>query len=79
MSDFSLGGSLGYQDQPIAGTTNHNNNMFLEPGFQIRVFLASNVALSFSGGIMIGVVDASDVAITGQGVSADAGVHYYFF
>src|SRR2546423_13825975 len=94
-SDFGSGGGLGLESVPAGGMNNGRNTyMFFEPSFQIRVFLASNVALSFTGGISIGVVDASGVLITGQGatggafsVDAAAGVgflggarvHYYFF
>jgi hypothetical protein len=95
MSDFGIGGNLGIASVPVGMGMNNNRDtdVFLEPGFQIRVFLASNVALSFSTGIVIGVIDASNVAVTGQGVggsvadfgagnvvfNAGAGVHYYFF
>ena len=95
MSDFGLGGTLGIASVPVGGMMNNNRNtdVYLEPGFQIRVFLASNVALSFSTGIVIGLIDASDVAITGQAVGGSvvdfgggnviftggAGIHYYFF
>jgi hypothetical protein len=91
MADFGLGGQLGLASVPNA-MNNRDADVFLEPGFQIRVFVASNVALSFDGGIVIGVVDASGIAITGQGVGTSltvaggnvglvggAGVHYYFF
>ena len=76
MSDFSLGGNLGMVslDSPADRTT----LLFLEPGFQIRLFPASNVALSFTGGIAIGLVDAEGFAIGGQPTGA-AGVHYDFF
>lgn len=79
-ADFSLGGSLGFQSIPDAANANkRDSNVFIEPGFQIRVFVASNVAFSFTGGITIGVADADGVAITGQGLDGTAGVHYYFF
>jgi hypothetical protein len=81
MADFSVGGSIGLQsdiETPPAGGS-RKSNVYVEPGFQIRVFLASNVALSFTGGISIGVVDADSVALTGQGLNGTAGVHYYFF
>ena len=58
--------------------------LFIEPAFQIRAFLASNVALSFTGGFSIGAADASDLVIGGQVTGIDgqvtgmAGVHYYF-
>jgi hypothetical protein len=80
MSDFSVGGGLGIQsiyDNPGTPNANRLTNLFLEPSFQIRAFLASNVALSFTAGIEIGTVDASEVNITGN-ISGEAGIHYYF-
>ena len=86
MADFGLGGQVVLQTQeapaptaamPNASTT--NVNVYLEPGFQIRVFIASNVALSFAAGIDIGVAHDGGVAITGQGLDGTAGIHYYFF
>ena len=91
MSDFGLGGGFGLASIPAGARMNPNRDtdVFLEPGFQIRLFLASNVALSFTGSLVIGVVDASDVAIDGQLVGSTAlgglafaggaGIHYYFF
>jgi hypothetical protein len=60
-----------------AGTNNRQTDVFLEPGFQIRAFVVPNVALSFSGGLIIGAADASELDISGN-VVAEAGVHYYF-
>jgi hypothetical protein len=77
MSDFSLGGGLGIQSLDAPGATDRQTNLFLEPSFQIRAFIASNVALSFTGGIEIGAVDASELNITGA-INGEAGVHYYF-
>lgn len=76
MSDFSLGGSLGIRQISAPGDGDQTQ-LFIEPGFQIRAFIASNVALSFTGGISIGAADASDLVIDGQ-VNGIAGVHYYF-
>ena len=75
MSDFSLGGGIGIQSANTAG--DRATNLFLEPGFQIRAFIVSNVALSFTGGISIGTVDADRVRILGD-FNGTAGVHYYF-
>ncbi|HMG57648.1 MAG TPA: hypothetical protein VK601_29310 [Kofleriaceae bacterium] len=77
-ADFSLGGSLGFQslNRP-AGGNNRATDVFLEPGFQIRAFVVPNVALSFSGGFIIGAADASELDVSGN-VVAEAGVHYYF-
>lgn len=77
MSDFSLGGGIGVQSLSRQPPLSRLTSLFLEPGFQIRAFLASNVALSFTGGIEIGAVDASEVNITGA-ISGEAGIHYYF-
>jgi hypothetical protein len=83
-ADFGLGGSLGFDSVPVVapmGTNQRNTNVFLEPGFQIRAFLSSNVALSATAGLVIGTVDASRVAITGQnfGAAGGVGIHYYFY
>ena len=77
MSDFSVGGSLGIQSQNNPAPMGRATLLFIEPSFQIRAFIVSNVALSFTGGFSIGTVDASSVAITGD-ATASAGVHYYF-
>ncbi len=77
MSDFSVGGSMGVGF--IGGPADTDTTVvFIEPGFQIRAFVASNVALSFSGGLSLGVADADGVSVTGD-VTGSAGVHYYFF
>lgn len=79
MADFGVGGSFGLGligDR--AGGDNNQTWVFLEPGFQTRAFIASNVALSFTGGLTIATADAEGMAVTGQ-VTALAGVHYYFF
>jgi hypothetical protein len=76
MSDFSLGGNLGMVS--VDTGDDRATLMFLEPGMQIRLFPASNVALSFTAGIAIGLVDADGYGIGGQPTGA-AGVHYYFF
>ncbi|MEO8842236.1 MAG: hypothetical protein ABI591_30905 [Kofleriaceae bacterium] len=82
-ADFGLGGSLGFNSVPVAamGMNQRNTDVYLEPGFQIRAFLSSNVALSATAGLVIGTVDDSRVAITGQNVGAAGGVgiHYYFY
>jgi hypothetical protein len=92
MSDFSLGGNFGLASIPTGGMVNNDRStdVYLEPAFQIRLFLASNVALSFTGGITIGLIDAGGAAVSAQGISGapefdqvgftgGAGVHYYFF
>jgi hypothetical protein len=89
MSDFGIGGTFGLLSVDD-GMNDRLQFMFLEPSFQIRLFLASNVALSFNAGIVIGLVDADGVFLGAQGVgiggtgvvggivTGTAGVHYYF-
>jgi hypothetical protein len=76
-SDFSVGGGLGIESANHPQPQGRTTSLFLEPGFQIRAFIVSNVALSFTGGLSIGTVDASSVKITGD-FTGTAGVHYYF-
>jgi hypothetical protein len=83
MADFSVGGNLGLlslaADRVTPGGSNdRSSQLYLEPGVQIRLFIASNVALSFTAGLSIGLVDADGFALGGQ-TSGAAGVHYYFF
>jgi len=77
MSDFSVGGSVGVGFFGAPGDAD-TTEVYIEPGVQTRAFVASNVALSFTAGMTLGVADAEGVGIGGQ-VTALAGVHYYFF
>jgi hypothetical protein len=85
-ADFGLGGSLGLSSQPVP-MGNRATDVYLEPGFEIRAFLSSNVALSATGGIVIGVADADGVGISGStvggnggfGFGGGVGIHYYFY
>jgi len=91
-ADFSVGGGLGIVSfEDMAG--DRQTGIFVEPGVQIRVFLAANVALSASTGVVLGVSDADGVAVTGGvigggvgslgaiglSVGGGVGLHYYFF
>ncbi len=81
MADFSVGGALGLLSVPPTGGPtggDRQSQLYLEPGIQARVFVASNVALSFSAGLTLGLIDAQGFAIGGQ-TSGSAGFHYYFF
>jgi hypothetical protein len=79
MSDFGVGGSVGLAFEGDGDENTDNPTlMFIEPGIQTRAFIASNVALSFTAGLTLGLIDANGVAVTGQPTAA-AGVHYYFF
>lgn len=76
MADFSIGGNLGLLSLDTGA--DRSSLMFLEPGLQVRLFIASNVALSLTAGISIGTLDADGFALTGNTVGG-AGFHYYFF
>ena len=75
-SDFGVGGGLGIESTYVA-PAERRTYLFLEPGFQIRMFVVPNVALSFTGGFSIGAADASSLEIDGD-ITGGAGVHYYF-
>ncbi len=80
MADFGIGGTIGmlnYDTGPADGQ-DRNTAVFIEPGFQIRVFLQANVALSLGAGLAIGAADADGVALIGN-ATGSAGFHYYFF
>jgi hypothetical protein len=79
MSDFSVGGSFGLGSVGDGDPDTDNPTLVvIEPGIQLRAFVVSNVALSFTAGIGIGVADAEGVLLDGQ-LTGGAGVHYYFF
>ncbi len=79
MADFGVGGSvgLGFLDDGVAAT-DKETVLDIEPGVQARAFVASNVALSFTAGLSIGVADANGVLVGAQPTGI-AGFHYYFF
>jgi hypothetical protein len=78
MADFSVGGALTFISDATDPNADRASLFFIEPGIQIRAFIATNVALSFSAGLPIGLADADGVALTGQ-LNGTAGIHYYFF
>lgn len=79
MSDFGVGGSVGMLfDGDENDATDNDVDVFIEPGIQARAFVASNVALSFTAGLIIATGDADGIGVLGQTV-ASGGVHYYFF
>lgn len=70
MSDFGVGGLFGYfSDDDGNGMTDRESVVFLEPSFQIRLFVASNVALSFNAGISIALIDGDGFALGGGGLN----------
>jgi hypothetical protein len=77
-SDFSIGANLGIASINNPAPDDRETQLFLEPAFQLRAFVVSNVALSFTAGVVIGVMDADRVELGGQ-LTGAAGVHYYFF
>ncbi|MEO8704755.1 MAG: hypothetical protein ABI867_32160 [Kofleriaceae bacterium] len=86
MADFGIGGGFGFfSEDNVDDMINGGDRIqrfYLEPSFQIRVFPGvANVALSFTAGISIGLVDADEFRLDAQGAAPVAlgGVHYYFF
>ncbi|MGE0868603.1 MAG: hypothetical protein AB7P03_08575 [Kofleriaceae bacterium] len=75
MADFGIGGQLVWISTPGPERV---HAVYLQPGFQIRAFVASNVALSLAAGITIGAADADGIWLSGD-YTGVAGVHYYFF
>jgi len=80
MSDFGVGGMIGFfsEDHRNVPPLERDTRLYFEPGIQIRAFIATNVALSFTAGLSFGLADADGADIDGQ-FNALAGVHYYFF
>jgi hypothetical protein len=76
MTDFGIGGSLGMFNYDKG--TDRGTAILIEPGFQIRVFLQANVALSLGAGLAIGAADAEGIELIGN-FAGNAGFHYYFF
>jgi len=77
-SDFGVGGGLGLQFANPPGPDNDTTAMFIQIGMQIRAFISTNVALSASGGLVVGAADAEGLALTGE-TFGSFGIHYYFF
>jgi len=80
-SDFGIGGTIGLLSVPTGAPEPADDRatlMYIEPGIQIRAFVATNVALSFNAGLVIGAIDTSGLAVGGV-PSGSAGIHYYFF
>jgi hypothetical protein len=76
-ADFSVGGSVGVENQGNGNANGSTTVVVFEPSFQIRAFIVPNVALSFTGGFSFTAGDTSAVLIDGE-VTGIAGVHYYF-
>ncbi len=79
MSDFSIGGAIGMAFDRLGNPSGDTGSfVYLEPGFQIRAFIAANVALSFTGGLSLGVGDDKSLSLNADPTGA-IGVSYYFF
>ena len=78
MADFGVGGDILFQNIQNGPNMGTNTNVFLDPGIQVRAFIASNVAIIFTAGLSIGVGDDSALFFGGNPV-ADCGFRYYFF
>jgi hypothetical protein len=76
MSDFGVGGQLGIAvvDQGEDSVT----GIYIQPGFQVRMFVASNVALSGTAGFNVAAGDDDGLVLAGD-LTGGFGFHYYFF
>lgn len=90
MSDFGIGGGLGFYSEDHRGTAplERQTLLYFEPGVQIRAFVANNVALSFTAGLSFELVDENSARIGGHAIAGTnvslggvllGGIHYYFF
>jgi hypothetical protein len=77
-ADLSIGAGLSYEHIGTRGPAPSANNLFIEAGGLIRVFLAPNVALGTAAGLVIGTADASGYSIGDTNLVATASIHYYF-
>ena len=75
LADFGIGAEVLFVD----ASGSNNTGFDILGGFQIRSFISTNVALSFTGGFVIGAGDGSDGVALGATPVGAAGVHYYFF
>lgn len=79
MADFGLGGAIGIQMNRLGDPSDDNEtNIFIDPGFQVRAFLNSNVSINLTGGFSIGVGDNKGFGL-GAFPTGAAGFTYYFF
>jgi hypothetical protein len=82
-ADLSLGGGGSLRHTSFPGPGNASSDeVFIEAGLQIRVFLAPTVALSVASGLVVGAADADGLGIGNEfntvGLSGSAALHYYF-
>ena len=77
-ADLSVGGGLLYEHRNPAGPPAAVNNLFIEIGGLIRVFLTSNVALSTGAGLVLGTVDADGYSLGNPNLTGNAALHYFF-
>jgi hypothetical protein len=75
-SDFSIGGGIAYRH---FGAGTGADGVYIEPGAQLRAFIANNVAIGLTLGLSIGTADASPGFAVTANPFGTAGVHYYFF
>jgi hypothetical protein len=78
-SDFGIGGMIGFYSLDLHNMfPDRQSLLYFQPGIQIRAFISTNVALSFTAGIAFALADADGASFGGQ-LMGSAGVHYYFF
>jgi hypothetical protein len=77
-ADLSIGAGAAYQHLARQGNAPAIDNLFIELGGLIRIFLVQNVALSAGTGMVIGTADASGYAVGPSSLVGNAALHYFF-
>jgi hypothetical protein len=81
-ADLSLGAGGSLRHISPDGAPPSRDEVYIEAGILIRVFLAPTVALSVGSGLVVGAADADGLGIgdgfNTVGLSGSAAVHYYF-
>jgi len=80
-ADLSLGAGGSLRHNSPGGMDDDTNDVFIEAGMLIRVFLAPTVGLSLGSGLVVGAADEDglDIGTSGAfGLVGNAALHYFF-
>ena len=78
-ADLSVGAGMTYEHRGRNGAANPPvNNLFLEAGGLIRIWLAQNVALGTAFGLVVRTADSNGYEIGPTNLVSNASIHYYF-
>jgi len=81
-ADLSLGAGGSVAHNSPGGMNDSTDNVYIEAGMLIRVFLAPTVGLSVGSGLIVGAADADGLNIgvgdDAVGLVTNAALHYFF-